>query len=85
MTEFRRVTDETVLLKWRSEVLEHVFGSEPAADIIDANRTYYRRHVADRAIWLSLQFMTELKQVVEPYVSMKKCHRPIIPPDSARI
>lgn len=47
MTEFRRVTDETVLLKWRSEVLEHVFGSEPAADIIDANRTYYRRHVAD--------------------------------------
>ncbi|MCM1164341.1 MAG: GNAT family N-acetyltransferase [Muribaculaceae bacterium] len=35
------------LIKWRAEVLQNVFGIQPSARLLVANRQYYRQHVAD--------------------------------------
>ncbi|MDE6417008.1 MAG: GNAT family N-acetyltransferase, partial [Duncaniella sp.] len=35
------------LLEWREEVLRCVFDLEPDKKLLDANRVYYREHIAD--------------------------------------
>ena len=35
------------LIRWRKEVIEHVFGEEPSKRLLVANRQYYRRHIDD--------------------------------------
>lgn len=47
MIEIQRITDIARLMRWRAEVLESVFGAEPSADVLTANREYYEAHVAD--------------------------------------
>lgn len=34
-------------MMWRAEVIRHVFGVEPPARLLVANRRYYREHVAN--------------------------------------
>ena len=34
------------LIRWRKEVIEHVFGEEPSKRLLVANRQYYERHIA---------------------------------------
>lgn len=43
----RRVLDLATLMPWRREVLATVFGEEPTPELLDANREFYRRHIAD--------------------------------------
>ncbi|MCM1094573.1 MAG: GNAT family N-acetyltransferase [Lachnospiraceae bacterium] len=47
MIELRRLTDIDRLMKWRREVLENVFGSEPDVALLAANRRFYAEHVPD--------------------------------------
>lgn len=47
MTVIERTTDLQSLLRWRREVVNAVFGMEPAKELMKANDEYYRRHVAD--------------------------------------
>lgn len=47
MITLRKATDIPTLMDWRREVLENVFGAEPADDVMNANRRYYERHIAD--------------------------------------
>lgn len=49
MIELRRLTDPAELIAWRREVIETVFGVEPDSALNDANRRYYRRHMADNS------------------------------------
>lgn len=42
-----RVTDLDTLMRWREEVIRHVFGENPGEALMEANRDYYLRHVAD--------------------------------------
>lgn len=44
---FVAMTDVRSLMEWRREVIEHVFGVEPDASLMKANRDYYQRHVSD--------------------------------------
>lgn len=43
----RQVTDVDTLMQWRKEVIETVFGIIPSDSIMEANRRYYQRHIAD--------------------------------------
>lgn len=43
----REITTIPTLMRWRREVIENVFGTEPSKRLLVANRQYYRRHVAD--------------------------------------
>lgn len=47
MTELHLITDIDCLMDWRREVLGCVFGAEPDAALLAANREYYRRHLSD--------------------------------------
>lgn len=47
MTELRVVTSMPTLMRWRQEVIRHVFGEEPSKRLLVANRRYYREHIAD--------------------------------------
>lgn len=47
MIELRPTTDTDQLTAWRREVITAVFGVEPDAAMIRANREYYRKHIAD--------------------------------------
>ncbi len=46
MTELKRITDLKSLMEWRAEVIGEVFGLEASACLLDANREYFRRHIA---------------------------------------
>lgn len=41
------ITDIDTLLRWREEVILNVFGVESDQGLVEANREYYVRHVAD--------------------------------------
>ena len=43
----RPAVDIPELMKWRAEVLLHVFGAEPGSELMEANRRYYARHAAE--------------------------------------
>lgn len=47
MIELKEITAMPTLMRWRAEVLEHVFGLRPDRRLLVANRQYYRRHIAD--------------------------------------
>lgn len=47
MIEIKRIDSVSELLRWRIEVINHVFGVEPAATLIKSNREYYERHIPD--------------------------------------
>lgn len=41
------VSDLRKLMNWRREVIGNVFGTIPDEDLLEANREYYKRHLAD--------------------------------------
>lgn len=45
--EYREIKELGELLKWRREVIEHVFGETPSDSLMHANAEYYVRHIAD--------------------------------------
>lgn len=45
MIELKRATGLQCLLRWRAEVIRHVFGVEPDSTLMDANREYYYANV----------------------------------------
>lgn len=47
MIELKRTTDVDLLMKWREEVLRCVFAVSPDKELMDANREYFRTHLAD--------------------------------------
>lgn len=47
MVQIRKMTDIADLMKWRKEVIEHVFGEIPPESLLESNREYYERHIPD--------------------------------------
>lgn len=47
MIVIREMTALPLLMHWRTEVIRNVFGIEPSARLLVANRQYYRRHIAN--------------------------------------
>ena len=47
MIELKRIKDIDELMNWRAEVIETVFGEKPSFQLLDANRKYYEKHIAD--------------------------------------
>lgn len=47
MVEIKSVSDIAAIMMWRDEVIEAVFGQSPEKGLIEANRDYYTRHIAD--------------------------------------
>lgn len=47
MIQIKKITDVAELLKWRKEVIENVFEINPSPELLEANRSYYEKHVAD--------------------------------------
>ena len=47
MIEVRPLEDINSLMKWRREVIEHVFDLQPSEVLMERNLMYYRRHLAD--------------------------------------
>lgn len=47
MITLERITDISLLMLWRTEVIEHVFGCKPSAELLDANRRYYHKNIAN--------------------------------------
>lgn len=45
--ELHEVKALPTLMRWRIEVLSHVFGVQPDKRLLVANRRYYREHLAD--------------------------------------
>ena len=58
MIELRKIEDLPTLMMWRQEVLSHVLGQEPSPRLLEENRRYYRKHLAEdthfaiKAEWL---------------------------------
>lgn len=47
MIELEEIKSLDRLMDWRIEVIEHVFDVNPDPSLIEANKNYYRRHIAD--------------------------------------
>lgn len=47
MIELREVKTIPTLMRWRTEVIENVFGIVPDKRLLVTNRQYYRKHIAD--------------------------------------
>lgn len=47
MIELKEVKTLPVLMRWRKEVLRHVFGLEPSERLLVENIKYYRKHIED--------------------------------------
>lgn len=47
MITIREIKDIPTLMRWRAEVIEHVFGQKPEQTLLMANRRYYAGHIAD--------------------------------------
>lgn len=45
--ELKREVDLQTLMRWRREVICHVFSAPPDDALMEANRRYYERHIAD--------------------------------------
>ena len=41
------IYDIETLMEWRAEVIRAVFGIEPGKQLLDENRKFYERHLAD--------------------------------------
>ncbi len=49
MIELKEITDVSELMRWREEVIEHVFGEKADKELLCANRQYYERHLGDNS------------------------------------
>lgn len=49
MTEIKQIRCHADLMRWRVEVIEHVFGVIPDKDLLEANSLYYKNHIADES------------------------------------
>ncbi len=49
MVELREIKDIATLMRWREEVIRHVFGLEPDTRLLEANCGYYSSHIADNS------------------------------------
>ena len=47
MILLKEIKDIPALIRWREEVIGHVFGQKPDKRLIMANRQYYEEHIAD--------------------------------------
>lgn len=47
MIELRKIKSLTTLMRWRAEVIAHVFQQVPDSCLLEANRKYYIKHIAD--------------------------------------
>lgn len=47
MINLRQISSLDELMVWRREVMFNVFGNEPDNALLEANREYYGRHIAD--------------------------------------
>ncbi len=47
MISLKEIKDTPTLMSWRAEVIEHVFGEKAGEQLLEANRGYYIRHIAD--------------------------------------
>lgn len=47
MTELKQIDNLPELLKWRKEVITNVFDEVPSAELMEVNRMFYQRHLAD--------------------------------------
>ncbi len=47
MVQIREIKDIPTLMRWRAEVIEHVFGQNPDETLLSANRQFYEKHIAD--------------------------------------
>lgn len=47
MIELKEIKELPILMSWREEVIRNVFGQVPDNRLLDANRHYYARHIAD--------------------------------------
>lgn len=47
MIKLRDITDIDLLMRWREEVIFNVFGVSADQALLDANKAYYAKHVAD--------------------------------------
>ena len=47
MVSLRELKDIDELMQWRAEVIRNVFGEAPGQALLDANRIYYGKHIAD--------------------------------------
>ena len=57
--DIREVREIGELMEWRQEVIRHVFGREPSSSLMEANRDYYLRHVADGSHLAVVAFLGE--------------------------
>lgn len=47
MIELKEIKALPTLICWQEEVIRNVFGEKPDLRLLDANRRYYSRHIAD--------------------------------------
>lgn len=47
MIELHRISDIEELMTWRKEVIVNVFNTVPDSYLLEANRHYYEKHIAD--------------------------------------
>ncbi len=49
MVALKEIRDIEMLMRWREEVIEHVFGDKADEDLLKENRIYYERHIPDHS------------------------------------
>ena len=47
MVTLREIKNIDMLMSWREEVINNVFGEQPTHKLLEANRLYYENHIAD--------------------------------------
>lgn len=47
MIELKEIRQFPELMKWRKEVIHHVFSEEPSDELLERNCKYYQKHIAD--------------------------------------
>lgn len=47
MIALKPIKDIGHLMKWRKEVIENVFGTEPSETLLESNRNFYLRNIPD--------------------------------------
>ena len=73
------LTDLDSLMQWRAEVLSHVFGHEPGAELLAENRRYTPRTLPPGFISLLRRCMTVRGLDAVPSVCRMSCRRPTTP------
>lgn len=73
------LTDLDSLMQWRAEVLSHVFGHEPGAELLAENRRYYAENVA-AGLHLAVEALYDGQGLdAVPSVCRMSCRRPTTP------